>query len=650
MSGLNGRQNRWGTGENSRPNRKRKPNLQREEEKRQRARDGFNMLQKLQDVKNRGPPAFPHVGELQLHRVQPGMVRLDTYMDGFDVEDTTGQVNWIGAVSHDHNPTWGSRVAVNNADALAALCTTIQAIGARENAPIVRLALIFEPDTKETGHKDAVSTVRAGKAWNSEGPSGNPAGFAAPGVKLEPADNTGIFGNRFKAPPLPNPYEPRDGNTAFEMGKGNGPARGPPASITSERAPSLAYSTQHPAVAPEARAFAAVEPTSCIVVCANCRHQGHEAKFCPKPDSTSGSMFTCMICNDIGHLLDDCPDFLLNKEFAKGVSMGNLSKEMVLTAIKTLHLRATRPAVRSEKFFYLDWLHLAQHHGLLTRFLDKPAKGYLPWTDSFSLKLASDPHNQWENCIKIDPTNPKEWTKNILLPYDPAWEGLTLGQVLDRHAKGQLKHLRFVSLNSKERILCKAGEEVTEFALRQLVQWGLVWPPKSGEMAGFVVLPSEILEAQKSCTIVPVKREQDDDGMEPDNIPATTTGGVVVAGSGYMSQTITTLNHGDGETWGIGPFLRDEMRPRWNFLAGRVQKGIIKYRQGWIQHPHQYDRNDEFETYLMKLLEQRIKRDATGAKAPVELPRNLLATLNAEVVEADIDAMIRNAGLPHDRS
>lgn len=43
----------------------------------------------------------------------------------------------------------------------------------------------------------------------------------------------------------------------------------------------------------------------------------------------------------------------------------------------------------------------------------------------------------------------------------------------------------------------------------------------------------------------------------------------------------------------------------------------------------------------MNLLGVRIKRDSTGAKAPAELPRNLLATLNTEVVKADLDAMMR---------
>lgn len=49
---------------------------------------------------------------------------------------------------------------------------------------------------------------------------------------------------------------------------------------------------------------------------------------------------------------------------------------------------------------------------------------------------------------------------------------------------------------------------MTEFAAGQLVQWGLVWPLESGEMAGYIVLPSEILKAQQHTPIVvPVKME-----------------------------------------------------------------------------------------------------------------------------------------------
>lgn len=183
---------------------------------------------------------------------------------------------------------------------------------------------------------------------------------------------------------------------------------------------------------------------------------------------------------------------------------------------------------------------------------------------------------------------------------------------------------------------------MTEFAAGQIVQWGLVWPLESGEMAGYIVLPSEILKAQQHTPIVvPVKTEWDDDSMMQDSIPASANGGVVVTDSPYVSQTITTLNHDNGETWGVGPFLRAEMCPTWDLHVEMVQKSIIKYRNGLIQHPTQYDRNLKIESYIMNLLDVRIKRDSTGAKAPAELPRNLLATLNTEVVKADLDAMMR---------
>lgn len=116
---------------------------------RQRARDAYKLLENIQDVKSRGGPAFPPATEGQLHHVQAGFAQLETYQDGFNLDGPTGQVNWIGAVSHVNSATWGSRVALDNADALAALLSTMQAIGARENAPIVRRAMIFESDTEE---------------------------------------------------------------------------------------------------------------------------------------------------------------------------------------------------------------------------------------------------------------------------------------------------------------------------------------------------------------------------------------------------------------------------------------------------------------------------------------------------------------------
>lgn len=88
--------------------------------------------------------------------------------------------------------------------------------------------------------------------------------------------------------------------------------------------------------------------------------------------------------------------------------MGSLSKEVVKSTVNTLPLRTGRPAVRSKKFFCLDWLHLAQTHGLLTKFLEKPAKFYLPWTNSFSIQLAKAPYNPWEKGIKAAPTKAKE--------------------------------------------------------------------------------------------------------------------------------------------------------------------------------------------------------------------------------------------------
>lgn len=118
---------------------------------------------------------------------------------------------------------------------------------------------------------------------------------------------------------------------------------------------------------------------------------------------------------------------------------------------------------------------------------------------------------------------------------------------------------------------------------------------------------------------------------------------------GLIGVVLHDMNcYGDGEKWGLGPLQRDEMQPRWNLLMSKVHKGIIKYRMGLIQYPFTYDSTDEFETHLMKLLEERLQRDATGAKVPVELPRNLLATFNEEVVEVDINAIIRS-GRPYTR-
>lgn len=148
MSGSPGDRNRPGAGGDSHPNKKRKFDLESDEGQRQRARDAYKLLENIQDVKSRGGPAFPPATEGQLHHVQAGFSQLETYQDGFNLDGPTGQVNWIGAVSHVNSATWGSRVALDNADALAALLSTMQAIGARENAPTVRLAMIFESDTE----------------------------------------------------------------------------------------------------------------------------------------------------------------------------------------------------------------------------------------------------------------------------------------------------------------------------------------------------------------------------------------------------------------------------------------------------------------------------------------------------------------------
>lgn len=212
MSGSLGDQNRRGTGGDSRPNKERKFDLDSDERQRQRACDAYKLLENIQDVKNRGGPAFPPATEGQLHHVQAGFAQLNTHQDGFNLDGPTGQVNWIGAVSHVNNATWGSRVALNNPDVLAALCTTMQAIGARENATAKVAAAATAPQSTAAGYE-----------------------------------------------------------------------------------------------------------SSRRIICANCRHPGHKAALCPKPDAEFGAMFTCMVCNDARHHLDNCPDFAPNKEiFPRG--------------------------------------------------------------------------------------------------------------------------------------------------------------------------------------------------------------------------------------------------------------------------------------------------------------------------------------------
>jgi len=47
-------------------------------------------------------------------------------------------------------------------------------------------------------------------------------------------------------------------------------------------------------------------------------------------------MFTCMICDDFGYLLDDYPDFLPNKEFVKGISR-NTSPQVITSHLIKSH-------------------------------------------------------------------------------------------------------------------------------------------------------------------------------------------------------------------------------------------------------------------------------------------------------------------------
>lgn len=234
MSGSPGDRNRPGAGGDSHPNKKRKFDLDSDEGQRQRARDAYKLLENIQDVKSRGGPAFPPATEGQLHHVQVGFAQLETYQDGFNLDGPTGQVNWIEAVSHVNSATWGSRMALDNADALAALLSTMQAIGARENAPTVRLAMIFESDTEGNNHNNNdASTAAAGKPQNVAGPSNNTSGMSGPSN----SNRFGVKDTPFMGPPPigPHPHGLRDGSNApqqsqqSQQGKATSIPRGPPA-------------------------------------------------------------------------------------------------------------------------------------------------------------------------------------------------------------------------------------------------------------------------------------------------------------------------------------------------------------------------------------------------------------------------------------
>lgn len=88
-----------------------------------------------------------------------------------------------------------------------------------------------------------------------------------------------------------------------------------------------------------------------------------------------------------------------------GVFMQNISKAGVQTVVQFLRLRAARPAVRSEKFFYLDWLYLAKVHGLLNKVLKQASQKSTPM-DGFILHPVGQGATQ--SMGKVHPDRPHQ--------------------------------------------------------------------------------------------------------------------------------------------------------------------------------------------------------------------------------------------------
>ncbi|KAK1834447.1 hypothetical protein QBC39DRAFT_431513 [Podospora conica] len=202
MSGSPGDQaprNSGGHG-NSRAHKKRKAD-QKLDQRRQRAARELDLLVPVKDAQGLGAPDFPPVDTPQLHRLAPGSVGSYTYRDGFKLVGVPNPVNWVGAVDHGTSPMWASRVAVNNPEALAALATSLQAIGAKEQGTTARLVVVFEPaDSTRSNSNASASTAGARLHQNVAGPSANPFGgpgssfrhngAAPPAFKREPEEHS----------------------------------------------------------------------------------------------------------------------------------------------------------------------------------------------------------------------------------------------------------------------------------------------------------------------------------------------------------------------------------------------------------------------------------------------------------------------------
>ena len=147
------------------------------------------------------------------------------------------------------------------------------------------------------------------------------------------------------------------------------------------------------------------------------------------------------------HSLDSCEGYA-SKDLPR------LSDDEVVALYK-MHVfgRAKMPAIRSERFFWLDCLEEAAKRNVIPNALGRLAAVELPWSDDYARHVASlrpnDPElsgnpSPAQLCAVEDPAG--FWK---LLPADPFWAKKTVADVVADHANGKLEHLRWASFKSE---------------------------------------------------------------------------------------------------------------------------------------------------------------------------------------------------------
>ncbi|KAK0741522.1 hypothetical protein B0T18DRAFT_432620 [Schizothecium vesticola] len=162
-------------------------------------------------------------------------------------------------------------------------------------------------------------------------------------------------------------------------------------------------------------------------ICGHCGVKGHMLYVCCMPMSPTGScrggsIAGCPFCNTMAHNIDACS--ALDKYLD---DLPKLEQTKFLAKMLCFN-RRNRPAIRSEKWFFLDH--------------------WVPWTDSFSLQILTAP--------LVDALTPKgtmlpnsivSYTKNAAdrLPKDPYWTDTMVYQMIEYHKAGWYDDLRYIS-------------------------------------------------------------------------------------------------------------------------------------------------------------------------------------------------------------